>query len=56
MMKVSSYRADDAAADEDGGGGDGCDGIATYETISTTENRRERGFLDGITAEHSDEE
>ena len=56
MMKVSSYRADDAAADEDGGGRDGRDGIATYETISTAEKRRGRGLLDGRTAEHSDEE
>ena len=31
-----------AKADEDGGRRDGRDGIATYETISTAEKRRER--------------
>lgn len=35
-------RADVAEADEDGGRRDGRDGIATYETISTSEKRRER--------------
>ena len=35
-------RRDAAEADEDGGGRDGRDGIATYETISTAEKRRER--------------
>ena len=39
---VSEDRADVAEADEDGGGRDGRDGIATYETISTSEKRRER--------------
>ena len=31
-----------AKADEDGGGGNGRDGIATYMTISPAENHRER--------------
>ena len=31
-------RRDVAEADEDGGGGNGRDGIATYETISTAES------------------
>lgn len=34
-------RRDATKADEDDGGGDGRDGIATYETISTVENHGE---------------
>lgn len=32
-------RRDAAKADEDGGGGDGCDGIATYENREKNELR-----------------
>lgn len=38
---MSEDRADVAEADDYGGGRDGRDGIATYETISTVENHGE---------------
>jgi hypothetical protein len=39
---VFEDRRDIAEADDYGGERDGRDGIATYETISTAEKRRER--------------